>query len=212
MRTFLPTALMALLLSNLALAGVETSTVTVQACETTTSTQTILVPQLESTSGSAPAPVVVISTVTLIPMSANPASGIFHPSFPTGKGIPSGVFWSGYATGSEHARPTVYPKCGNRTGNHTHHHHHPTASINTNTTLTKIPFFTLTNTESILLPTLPPITPPELTLTNTVSLPLNSISTDCPDMSSTGPQVYSTAVPTTKMFDTIDRLRRRRYW
>jgi len=198
---------MALLSSNVALAGVQRRTVTISACEAPPNPQPTLGP-IESNSGSAPVPVVVLTTITLFPVPMN--TGDPYPHFPTGKGIPSGIFYPGFGTGSRAARPTGYPKYRNHT-----HHHHPTGASDTNS----VPFFTLTNTGTLPLPT--PTASPDFTFTNTGSLvPPGTISTACPDMSSTSqssssttpePEVesYSVAAPPTALA-TYPSYRRRR--
>ena len=208
MRTLFSAALMALLSSNLAMAGLQRRTVTISACEASPNPQPTLSVPIEPNGGSTIASVVVLTTITLLPVPMN--TGDPYPRFPTGKGIPSGIFYPGLGTGTGAARPTGYPKYRNHT-----HHHHPTASSGSNS----VPFFTLTNTGTLPLPT--PIASPEFTLTNTGSLALpNSISTDCPDMSSTtqssasmtpGPETesYSAPSPSTALA-TYPSYRRRR--
>jgi hypothetical protein len=189
MQTLISTALMALFLLDVSFALVARRTITIAACEATSSSASAsTVPLLETQNSGIATPVVVVSTVTVIPMPLNTAPGVFYSTL-TGHGVPSGIFWSGYATGSERFRPTGHPKCRNHT-----RHHNPTHSTGSKSTLSKIPFFTLTNTNSLPLPTLLPTTAPEFTLTNTGSLPLPNLnSTACPDMSSTTSQ----AIPTT---------------
>ncbi|KAE9374753.1 hypothetical protein N431DRAFT_438170 [Stipitochalara longipes BDJ] len=136
-----------------------------------------------------------MTTITLVPIPINTASDDSYPHFPTGKGIPSGIFYPGFATGSRAARPTGHP----RYRNHTHHYHYPTGSSRTDS----IPFFTLTYTGTLPLPTPISTASPEftITLTNPGSLVLPStISTDCPDMSSST-QSSSSTTPTTPEFE-----------
>ncbi|KAH8798916.1 hypothetical protein F5882DRAFT_394870 [Hyaloscypha sp. PMI_1271] len=192
MRPFNLTAMMALLLSDVVSAAV----VTVTICESTPSFASTLVFPLESTSGSPPAPVIVISTVTVLPMPVSTAPGIFYSSgMPTGKGIPSGIFFTGHRTGSGAARPTGSPKYGNHT-----HHHHPTSSgsSSSNSTSTKIPFFTLTYTGTLPLPTLSSTMTPEFETTGKgSSLAPYMTSTECPDMPSPT-QTSPSTTPTTR--------------
>jgi len=213
---------MALLLSNLATAGVQrrtASTVTITACEASQTPQPSPVPPLESSGESAPVPVVVLTTITLLPEPTNTASEdpFPHFPFPTGKGIPSGILYPGFGTGTRCSRPTGHPRFRNHT-HHTHHHHHPTGYSNTDS----IPFFTLTYTGTIPLPTPILTVAPVITITNTGPLILpSSISTDCPDMSSTAqissnttsvvPELesYSAASPSTALA-TYPSYRRRR--
>ena len=179
MWTSVSMALMALLLSDTASASGRKRTVTIEACEATTSITSgikaaVASPEiLLAPSNASIPPVVIMSTVTVIPMPVGTVSGVFYPGFGTGTGVPSGIFWPGFATGSGAARPTG---CSNRngTGNHTHHHHN---STRTSSTSSRIPFFTLTNTGSVPLPTL--------------------ISTITPEISSATPEISSTIIPTT---------------
>ncbi|TVY67446.1 Glucan 1,3-beta-glucosidase [Lachnellula suecica] len=165
MWTSLPTALMAIiLLSDSASARHRKRTVTINACEATTSTipststatapskvteasAGIVLKESENgklnglSNGEVYAPVVVISTVSVIPMPVGTVSGVFYPG---STGIASGIFYPGQASGSSAARPTGY---SNSTGNRTHHH--STGPLKSGS----VPFFPLNNTLSVPYPT-----------------------------------------------------------
>ena len=146
----LPTALMALLLSDSAMAF-EKRTVTVDTCQAPTTSIITVTAGAAPTSGSSgvlkelsngdvEVPEVAVSTVTVIPLPMTTASGIFYPGL-------------GPGTASGHARPTGhYP--GNGTGNDTS----PASSTGlasgkiANTTSYSIPFFSIQTTASLPLP------------------------------------------------------------
>ncbi|KAF4628737.1 hypothetical protein G7Y89_g9410 [Cudoniella acicularis] len=139
MWTSLPTALMALLLlSDSAAARKRKSTVTISACKATASSTSI--PSiaaasvssgvlLENSDGEVYGSEAVAGTVTVQPVPVGTADGVVYSGVATGTGIPSGIFFTGYGSGT--AGPTG---SGHHTGIfHTGHGSgapHPTHSRN----------------------------------------------------------------------------------
>lgn len=126
----------------------------------------------------AAARVIVISTVTVIPIPATTAPGVFYTGIGTGTAVPSGIFWSGYLSGSGSAYPT-----GSRRTNSTQHHNQ-TSSL----PATSFPFFSLSNTASIPAPTVPSTT------TTSHDLPSSSSTTFSSEYTSSAPRTTSTSV------------------
>lgn len=94
--------------------------------------------------------------VNSMPSGIQTPSGISFPSFPTGTGIPAGIFYTGYGsgtgtgTGSSHPQPTGFVgTSGISSGTRVL----PTASPPVNSTSTSIPFFTLNEPASTPAPT-----------------------------------------------------------
>ncbi|PVH76801.1 glycoside hydrolase family 5 protein [Cadophora sp. DSE1049] len=104
-------------------------------------------------------PAVISSSFAVSPVSSSTQtpSGISFPSFPTGTGVPAGIFYTGYGSGTGTGTGTSYPQPTgfvgkNGTSNGTYHH--PVTSRPFNSTSTSIPFFTLNDPASTPAPIL----------------------------------------------------------